>query len=131
MTKRDEHIEIVRSTTKGYSSMGRASADAVLALLAKHYTYPRITIINSLSDLKALLLRQPDLVFMGMECIPASPALDASNSNIVWVAQYLDEHGIAYTGSSQVAHMLGRNKALAKQRVLDAGLATCRFYVVR
>jgi D-alanine-D-alanine ligase len=131
MPKSDIQIEIVRSATKGFSSMSQVSAEAVLAVLAKHYVAPRITVINNLSDLKALVRRRPDLVFMGMECIPLNSALGSNDSNRVWIAQYLDEHDIAYTGSTQTAHKLERDKSLAKQRVLDGGLATSPFYVIK
>ncbi len=131
MSKNNEHIEIVRSSIKSFSSMSQESAEAVLAILAKHYMKPRITIVNCLSDLKGLVHRRPDLVFMGLECIPLNPVSDLDDLHRIWVAQYLDEHGIAYTGSTQLAHELGRNKALAKQWVLNAGLATSPFCVIK
>lgn len=131
MPKSSKHIEIVRTTVKGFSSMSQESAEAILVVLAKHYEEPRITIINDRFDLKALVDRTPDLVFVGMEHIPSRPGLGLDDPRRIWIAQYLDEHGIAYTGSTQHAHIMGRNKALAKQRVRDAGLATARFTVLK
>jgi len=50
--------------------MSQDSRQAIEAVLAKHYADVKISIINSLADLEALVVRQPDLVFLGMECLP-------------------------------------------------------------
>jgi D-alanine-D-alanine ligase len=131
MMKINKHIEIVSSTVAGLSSMGKTSRGGVFAVLAKRFTSVRITIVNDLSDLEALGARQPDLVFLGMEFLPLHPALGAADPAKIWLSDFLDEHDIAYTGSGQMAHELGRNKPLAKQRILSAGLRTSAFCVVR
>jgi D-alanine-D-alanine ligase len=107
--------------------MGRESRGAIHAILSKHYSDVSITIVNNLSDLNALVARKPDLVFLGMKFIYSNKDLGLLTK--IWITQYLDEHGIAYTGSNQTAHALERNKALAKQCVLDAGLNTSAFYI--
>lgn len=111
--------------------MSQASCDGILAVLTKHYTRVGVTAVDNLSDLEALVQRRPDLVFLGIKFVPANHALGSADPDKIWVTNYLDEHNIAYTGSSQMAHELERNKALAKQRVLDAGLSTSNFYVAR
>lgn len=131
MMKINKRIEIVSSTVAGLSSMGKTSRGGVLAVLAKRFASVRITIVNDLSDLEALRARQPDLVFLGMEFLPVHPALGAADPAKVWLSDFLDEHDIAHTGSSQKAYELGRNKPLAKQRILSAGLRTSAFCVVR
>jgi D-alanine-D-alanine ligase len=131
MMKINKRIEIVSSTIAGLSSMGKASRGGVLAVLSKHFVSVRITIVNDQSDLEALGARQPDLVFLGMEFLPVHPALGAADPAKVWLSDFLDEHDIAYTGSSQIAHELERNKPLAKRRILSAGLRTSAFCVVR
>jgi D-alanine-D-alanine ligase len=125
-----KHIQIVRSAKPWLNSMSRASSDAILAVLSKHYARVGVTIVNDLSDLEALVALQPDLIFLGMKFVPVDSSLDRQAPK-VWLADYLDEHNIAYTGSSQKAHELELNKQLAKQRVLDAGLSTTPFYVAR
>ena len=127
---KDIHIEIVRSTRPGLSSMSQPSCVAARAVLAKHYTDVRITNIDCLDDLEALVYRKPDMVFLGMEYILAEAKPGSHMPDKVWLAQYLDEHDVAYTGSNHRAHQLGREKQLAKQRVLDAGLTTAAFYIV-
>lgn len=129
MAKINKHIEIVSSTERGLSSMGKKSRDGAFTVLSKHYSDVRITILNNSADLEALAARQPDLVFLGMKFVPVDQALGAYGSNRIWVTKYLDEHGIAYTGSDQMAHELEIDKPLAKQCIIDAGLKTAAFYV--
>ena len=85
--------------------------------------------VNNLLDLKILVAKKPDLVFLGMKFIPVNPALGFSDPNKIWIADYLDENSIAYTGSNHSAHILELNKPLAKRRVLEAGLNTSTFCV--
>jgi len=59
----NKHIEIVRCTTKRLSSMSQLSGEAIFTILAKHYTSVRISVVNNLSDLEAIVARNPDLVF--------------------------------------------------------------------
>jgi D-alanine-D-alanine ligase len=130
MSKINKSIEIVSSTQPGLSSMSETSRMAAQTALAKVYTHVSITIINSIDDLDELVARKPDMVFLGMSFLPQDPALGRSDSQKIWISDYLDENEIAYTGSNQYAHLLERNKPLSKQRVLDAGLNTSLFAVL-
>ncbi|HSX53593.1 MAG TPA: D-alanine--D-alanine ligase [Patescibacteria group bacterium] len=131
MSKTDQHIEIVRSTKRGLSSMSSRSAEPLLEVLRLRYSNVRITIINCLDDLNALIERQPDLVFLGMKFVPKNPALGFHDPNKIWLADYLDLHNISYTGSNHTAHVHELNKHMAKQKVLEAGLNTSNFYVAK
>lgn len=110
--------------------MSKVSCESIFAVLNQHYTDVGITVINNISDLEELITCRPDLVFLGMEFIPTNPTLGINDPNKIWLTDYLDDHEIAYTGSSKTAHALGRNKHLAKQRVLDANLMTSAFCVI-
>lgn len=129
--KINKHIEIVSSTRLGLSSMGRVSREGAKKALEKHYAKVDISIVNSLSDLEALVARKPDLVFLGMKFVPVNQQGKWQDSEKIWLADYLDQHAVAYTGSDHTAHALERNKHHAKQRVLDAGLKTSPFMVAR
>lgn len=111
--------------------MGVQSRTEIQAILLRHYTQVNITLIDNLSDLLALTVRKPDMVFLGMKFIPSDPALGLSDSNKIWLSEYFEREGISYTGSEQDAIELELNKELAKQRILDAGLTTARFMVIR
>lgn len=131
MIKANKHIEIVRSNGSGLSSMSQESCDAILAVLSKHYASVDITIVNNLSDFETVVQRRPNLVFLGMKFVPVNHALGLADPDKIWIADYLEARGIAYTGSDHAAHEFGVNKPLSKQRVLDAGLNTPKFYVAR
>lgn len=129
--KINKHIEIVSSTRLSLSSMGQVSRDGAKKVLERHYTKVVITMVDSLSDLEALVVRKPDLVFLGMKFVPANSDMKWQDSEKIWLSDYLDQHGIAYTGSSQAASALERDKYLAKQQVMDAGFRTSPFFVAR
>lgn len=128
MEKINKHIEIVRSTRKGLSSLGAPSCAAIYSILSKHYSDVGITIINTLDDLDNLVELKPDLVFLGMKYVPDD---NDDNGDKIWLQEYLQENGIASTGSSSIAHRLELDKSLAKQCAVDAGLVTSPFYVAR
>jgi len=131
MIKIDKHIEIVSSTVLGLSSMSSRSRDAVYTLLCKYYTEVNISIVNNLADLNALVELGPDLVFLGMSFIPVDPKLGTKDSNRIWISEYLDEHGVNYTGSSEAPHKLERSKALAKYCAMEAGLKTSPYFIAK
>lgn len=130
MKKTNMHIEIVSSTTKGLSSMNERSRNAILLVLSKHYSKVGITIVNNLLDLQALVARKPDIVFLGMKYLPVNAGLGNEDPGKIWLSGYLDNYGIAYTGSGQKANQLEANKHMAKRRVQEAGLKTSPFYVL-
>lgn len=131
MIKSPKHIEIVRSTVRGLSSMSQESCDAAFGVLSKYYSDIKITFIDNIEDLDHLVLRKPDLVFLGMEFLPVNPILGSRDLNRIWLSAYLDKADIAYTGSAQAAHALQRDKSHAKQRVLNSGLKTSGYYVIK
>jgi len=130
MKKINKHIEIVRyASTHISTSMGAKSSEAILDVLSKHYTRVGISVVKDLSDLKAAVEAKPDLVFLGKKFIPMDQALGLDDPDKIWIAQYLDDNNIAYTGSDHLAHQLEINKPLAKRCLLAAGLKTSPFYV--
>jgi D-alanine-D-alanine ligase len=129
MKKTNISIEIVSSTVNGLSSMSAASRDGIYDVLQKIYGDVRITIINSVDDLESLTDRRPDLVFLGMKYIISGSSEVDDIPQKIWLAQYLDENDITYTGSNYLAHKLELNKGLAKQRVIEHGINTSPFIV--
>lgn len=130
MEKSNLHIEIVRSSTSGLSSMSEESAKSIFGVLARHFTQVGLSVINNLNDLRSLAAARPDIVFLGMEFIPSDPLLGFSDPKKIWLSEFLDSHHITYTGSAKKAHELERNKPLAKQRVMDYDLKSSPFQVV-
>jgi len=127
----NKYIEIVRTSVPGLSSMSQESCDAIYAVLTKQFANVTSTLVNNLTDLEALVDRQPDLVFLGVKFILQSTTLGMDDLNRIWISDYLDAHNIAYTGSNQSAHEFERNKPKAKQRILDSSISTAAFYVIK
>lgn len=126
MNKINKHIEILRSSKPELSSMSQKSCDAIYDILVSHFEVVGISVVDNLSDLKRLVSKRPDLVFMGMKYLPGT--LPDSK---IWVSGYLDQHNINHTGSGKGAIELEQNKSLAKQCVLDAGIQTSPFLVIK
>jgi D-alanine-D-alanine ligase len=129
MPKINKHIEIVRSPLSALSSMGRKSADMIQNLLEQHYEHVGVSLVSDLSDLESLVAKQPDLVFLGVKRVPVS-SQDAAGAK-VWIAAYLDEQGVAYTGSDAAAIALDFSKPKAKRIITAAGLPTAAYFVAR
>lgn len=129
--KTNKHIVIVRSNIKRLSSLSQVSSNALEKLLRLHFKKVSVVIVNNPSDLGNILLAKPDVVFVGMCFVPSDKNFDTSDASQIWVSQYLEQHGISYTGSSSYAHYLEINKALAKNRILSADLNTSAFFVVK
>lgn len=130
MTKSDKRIEIVRSPLSGLSSMSKASAASILSVLDNYFIDARITLIENLNDLHLLSLRSPDIVFLGTKYLPVESINGIAEPDKIWLSDFLDDHNIWHTGSSQAAYELEREKPLAKQRVLERGLSTSDFWVI-
>lgn len=129
MQKMDRHIEIVSSTLPGLSSMGPSSRQGILKVLSEHYQHVRISIVNDIADLEALVKRQPDVVFLGMKFLPADPLKGQYDPEKIWITKYLDANGITHTGSSHRAHTYEQNKTYAKTQVRKHGFATAPFTI--
>ena len=128
MAKIQKHIEIVRSDI-GLSSLSRASAGAIHTALIKHYQSVHISHINSHAELAELKDLQPDLVFLGVKYVPEHAHLGKNDPNKLWVAKYLDDQSIRYTGSPTKAVQLDLDKSLAKRQIQRSGLNTSRFFI--
>lgn len=120
-------IEVVRSNTKGLGAMSLASATAIVETLQRHYSDVVVTNIDNESDLRALITRKPDLAFLGMYFVPSDSELGSK----IWLSDMLEKNSIHYTGSSKFSHRLGLNKQLAKERVIESGLKTSPFQIIR
>jgi D-alanine-D-alanine ligase len=124
MAKIDKRIEIVRAANVRFSSMGLKSALMIKKVLALHYEHVNVTMVADRGDLEALVLRRPDIVFLGAKRIE-------DGSDLIWLSEYLDAHGIAYTGSAKLAMELDLNKAEAKLLIQQNLLPTANFFTAR
>ncbi|HPD99423.1 MAG TPA: hypothetical protein PLJ04_00965 [Candidatus Saccharibacteria bacterium] len=124
-----KHIEIVSSSLPVLSSMSERSRNAIQKTLQKHYLHVGITLIDTPNDLKKLIKRKPDLVFLGMKFVPEVSSMVHNEPIKYWISEHLDIHGIPYTGSSKRAHIQELNKDIAKDLMLEADISTAKYYV--
>jgi len=123
------HIEIVRSLSIRLSSLSISSAESIKKVLESRYATVTITTVETVSDLKQLVLRKPDLVILGMKLILLEPEKGYDDSRKLWLTDYLDKYGINFTGSETGALKIEFDKPLAKQLVTSAGLNSPSFFV--
>ncbi|MBC7565124.1 ATP-grasp domain-containing protein [Candidatus Saccharibacteria bacterium] len=122
MNKQPLRIEIVRSSSKKISSLSEKSAIEIIELLSRHYTDVVTTNIDSVSDMRALIERKPDLVFTGIYYVT-----DQTTGAKVWLSAELERHGIAHTGSNKFSNRLSLNKNLAKEQLQHKNIKTAAF----
>lgn len=130
MSKINKHIEIVVTTLEGLGSMNSTSSGMIQKALEKHYTTVGVSIVNNATDLLALVESSPDLAFIGFKKVP-SEGKDADNKGFIWIAEYLEDHGITTTGSDTAAIKREQDKTKAKDIVLEAGLATSPYFIAK
>jgi D-alanine-D-alanine ligase len=126
MKKQKKNIKVLRTENRPFSSMSKKSALMIQAVLLREYTHVEIVAIENLFDLKKMVEEKPDLVFLGLKRLPHEGDF---NDKSIWVSEYLDSAGIAYTGSDKDAIELDFNKKDAKNKVEKAGLPTAPFFV--
>ncbi|MDQ5972515.1 MAG: D-alanine-D-alanine ligase [Patescibacteria group bacterium] len=123
MAKTNLHIQVARSSRLELSSMSLVSSAAIMRTLRQSYARVEVSTVNNLQDLKQLVAKRPDIVFMGLKFV-------YEGDQKIWVSDYLEAHGIAHTGSPRPAIEFEQSKPLAKQCVINAGLASSAFTVV-
>ncbi len=128
MKKINQHIEIVSSTVKSLSSMSERSRLAVQKSLAQSYETVGISIVNNESDLEALLTKNPDMVFLGMNYIPRQSSIN-NRERFTWLTKALHKNNICFTGSNYEASVLEIDKLKAKKVIKKAGLNTASFFM--
>jgi D-alanine-D-alanine ligase len=124
-----KRIEIVRSGIKRFSNLGAEVAERMRSVLAETYEDVRVTTINKAADLEEVVQRHPDVVVLGIKRFPLSDNPSVGDQEGVWVSEYLDQHGIAYTGSQRPTMELDLDKEQAKAQVRNNGLATAASFL--
>ncbi len=123
------HIEVVGSSISRINAMSGDSRRSIAAVLREKYTNVGITVVNNIADLEALVAKKPDLVVLGMKLVLLDPEMEYDDSRKVWLSDYLEQHGIEFTGSGTDALTLEFNKQDAKQQVIDSGLESSSYFI--
>jgi D-alanine-D-alanine ligase len=125
----NKYIEIVGSSNPRLNAMARDAQASIHAVLSKKYTKVGSTIVDDMAGLKKLVAKKPDLVILGMKLVLLDPAKGYDDSPKVWLSDYLEEHGITYTGSDTTALAIEFDKPIAKQMVMDADLQSSAYFI--
>jgi len=129
MKKINKHIEIVGSSNPRLNAMAEDAQETLRTVLSEVYAKVGVTIVDDLEDLQYLVAKKPDVVVLGMKLILLDPEKGYDNSRKIWLSDYLAENGISYTGSTTGALELEFDKPVAKQRVMDFGLESSRYFI--
>jgi D-alanine-D-alanine ligase len=108
--------------------MSEKSYLAVQKSLQKKYKHVGVTIINNEEDLEKILISKPDIAYLGMSSVPRKPTSTNSSPNI-WLADFLEENDIRYTGSRAEAMMLDEDKSKAKEVIKKADISTANYFM--
>ncbi len=100
--KIDKYIEIVTTPIAGLNLMPQNTQDIIFETLNKHYSKVKLSVIEKESDLEQLVQNRPYLVFSGIKYLGFNVNSTRRESiEKIWMTDFLDEHGILYTGSSR------------------------------
>jgi D-alanine-D-alanine ligase len=128
--KIDKSIEIVTTPIAGLNLMPQGTQDIIFATLNKHYARVKLSVIEQESDLQTLVENRPDLVFSGIKYIGFNADSTKRESvEKIWMTDFLDEHGILYTGSSRKALELEFDKGKAKALIQSCGIKTAPYFI--
>lgn len=125
----NKYIEIVGSSNPRLNAMAKDAQQAILEVLSKKYTKVGTTIVDDMSDLEKLVAKKPDFVVLGMKLILLDTKKSYDDSRKVWLSDYLEEHAIAYSGSTTEALAIEFDKPVAKQKVMDAALQSSAYFI--
>lgn len=124
----NKHVEIIRTATPRQNSMSNKSIEMIETVLRKHYQHVRLTTIANIADLSALARRRPDVAVLGMKRIRFSvPRTDQVRT--IWISDFLEQHGINFTGSKRPAMELEFHKNNAKQVLHEHDMSTARYFM--
>jgi len=127
--KIDKYIEIVASNSPRLNSMSKDSQLSIFAALNKRYAKVAISMVDNMADLDKLVAKKPDLVVLGIKFVYIDkPKSHAAGSRIRTLG-YLKANNINFMGSEPIARAIGLDKQKAKQKVMEAGLQSSRYYV--
>lgn len=132
VAKQNKHIEVVISPLSGLNIMTPESCNEICNVLKNHFTEVEATVIKEKADLKNLIKRKPDLVFLGVKYVGFTEnAKRRESPNKIWLSEYLESKGINHTASKAVAIKLEFDKILAKEAMLKNNIDTAPFFVAR
>ena len=130
--KDTKYIEIVTTPIGNLNLIPQKTLLNLYEILKKHYTKVKTSVIEEFKDLETLVANRPDLVFSGIKYLGFDKeSVKRDSSKKIWFSEFLDTHGILYTGSPKEAIELEFDKSKAKEIVQKSGLKTAPFFIAK
>ncbi|MCW8895173.1 MAG: D-alanine--D-alanine ligase [Sulfurimonas sp.] len=108
------NIEIITTQNK--------ACESILNSINKIGYTTKLSICNTLKDLKDVVHRKPDLVLLAVKYITTE------NDDNIWLSEFFEKNNINYSGSSRETLKFDSDKVLAKLYLKDKGISTARFF---
>ncbi len=130
--KEEKYIEIVTTRIGKLNLMPDRTLELLYETLSNYYTKVEISIIEKEEELKELVRKKPDLVISGIKYLGFDlDSIQRKSTNKIWFSDYLDKHGISYTGSSKKSIEYEFDKSKAKKIVSEYGCNTAPFFIAK
>jgi len=125
------NIEIITTPNDELKESGFGSLKAcknVLSSIKKMNHNVQLTICESITDLKNIVNRKPDLVLLAVKYIPLYLPGTIKIENL-WLAEYFSQHNINFSGSYRDVLDYDSNKVLAKVHLSNKGISTAKYFL--
>ncbi|WP_373003207.1 ATP-grasp domain-containing protein [Sulfurimonas sp.] len=119
------NIEIITTPNKDLKESGFGSLSSCNSVLEAVMNMGHNVVLNickTKEDLLNIVLRQPDLVVLGVKYLSFKDESD------VWLSEYFSNHRINYTGSSKDVLRFDSSKVMAKSYLKNRGIKTADFF---
>lgn len=113
------HNEYLKET--GFGSL-QACTNVFNSIVKLGHTV-KINVCNNEQDLAEIVVRKPSLVVLAVKYIKVD-----DDDDEIWLADYFAKHGINYTGSPGEVLRFDSDKVLAKEHLINKGIATAKYF---
>ncbi|WP_455204069.1 hypothetical protein [Kaarinaea lacus] len=119
-------IEIITTPNETLKESGFGTLKAcnhVLAAIQRLGYSVRLNVCSTKAHLDEVIKRKPELIMLAVKYIPVN------NKYNIWLSDYLNQHGINFTGSSGEVLEFDSNKVLAKMHLTNNGIKTANYFI--
>lgn len=118
------NIEIITTKNSNLKETGfgsHLSCMNVLESVERSHSV-KLTVCSTLDDLKEVVKRKPDIVFLAAKYMPIDGGDD------IWFSEYFDDNNIIFSGSCRETLKYDSDKVLAKIHLNSIGIKTARHF---
>lgn len=119
-------IEIITTPNESLKENGFGTLTAcnrVLSAIHRLGYSVKLNVCRTKDNLAEIVKRKPDLIMLAVKYIPVN------NKGNIWLSDYLDQHGINFTGSLREVMEFDSNKVLAKMHLGNIGIKSANYFI--